>query len=87
MHFQLFRNAFLTPKTKVYFINLKNWLSFAKLKNCTSIAKARGQDSSATLARVFQAFLYVTHLLFSLLNFTVKVVSLEYSRCKVQQPL
>ena len=28
-----------------------------------------------------------THLLLSLLNFTVNVVNLEYSRCKVQQLL
>lgn len=50
------------------------------------ITRVFGKISKDKWIRIRDKQMY-THLLLSLLNFTVNVVNLEYSRCKVQQLL
>ena len=50
------------------------------------ITSVFGEISKDKWIRIKDKQMY-THLLLSLLNFTVNVVNLEYSRCKVQQLL
>ena len=66
------------------FLMVRQWLQ----NGFNDITRVFGEISKDKWIRIRdkQNLMY-THLLLSLLNFTVNVVNLEYSRCKVQQLL
>ena len=64
------------------FLMARQWLQ----NGFNDITRVFGEISRGKWIRIRDKQMY-THLLLSLLNFTVNVVNLEYSRCKVQQLL